>query len=201
MATTWWKRPWSPSMSPERKSIAAPEILRHALAGKAHQRRRDVDRDDLGAAPRRFDGEGAGAAAGIVEATAREVGGQAPEQGGPHPVATGANRGADPRRPARPRSGAARSRPRCGRNRSRSATGAPRRSDLGDQGGHQSNPRKSKMSRSRMARPSQGTVPAQSVAARRRYSAFTASSSGEFGISNSVAFFRRERRMTSRSGK
>ena len=43
--------------------------------------------------------------------------------------------------------------------------------------------------------------PPSSVAARRRYSFCTASSSGDGSISNSVDFFRRLRRITSRSGK
>ena len=79
-------------------------------------------------------------------------------------------------RPARPTSAAPRHRPRCGRNRSRSS---PRRSQIGGDS-HQSNPSRSKMSRSFIGSRDQAARcrPTASRASR-RYSSCTASSSGD----------------------
>ena len=150
------------------------EVGRYPLFRDADQGRRDVDRHDLGPASRRFDRQGPGAAAGVEDPATRQVGRQAGQQQGAHPIASGPHRGpnaADRRIRGEPLPGFGRGTVEIGL-------------DLGaalvvGHGTHQSKPRKSKMSRSRMARPSQGSVPAHSVAASRRYSFCTASSSGE----------------------
>ena len=64
-------------MSPTRQSTADAELLGRALAGEIDEGRRNVDRDHLGAAPGQFDGERAGAAAGVEHArAARSCGNQ-----------------------------------------------------------------------------------------------------------------------------
>ena len=150
------------------------------------------------AAPRRLDRERAGAAAGIEQPRAAQVVRQPVEQRAraSRRGRRGPWRGCG--RPARRRSAAPRHRPRCGRNRSRAR---PRRSQVG-QAAASVEPQQvedvavlHRRGRQRLAcRP-------RASAASRRYSSCTASSSGDGSISNSVDFFSRLRRITSRSGK
>ena len=83
-------------MSPTAKvMLPRAEAARSALLGKAHQGRGNVDRHDVGAAPRRLDRQGAGAAAGVQQAQPVHVGRQPGEQRSAHGVAPGAHGGAN----------------------------------------------------------------------------------------------------------
>ncbi len=80
-------------MSPTRQSMLSPSG--RAVAGDVDEAAGDIDRDHLGPAPRRLDAERPGAAAGIEQAQAGHVGGQPRQQHRAHPVAAGADGGAD----------------------------------------------------------------------------------------------------------
>ena len=101
------------------------QVAGQALAGQADQRRRQVDRDDLGAAPRRLDRE-------ARRCRSRHRAGAAPRRSSRQPVEQGARASGRGRRGrwrgcgrrVRPRSAATRPRRRCGRSRSAAARGA-----------------------------------------------------------------------------
>ena len=138
--------------------VAAPRPVPHgrSLAREFDERGRKVDRDDLRAAPRRSRPP-ARRCRSRHRGCARPCrsSGSQRSRVAPHLVAPGAHRGADAARPARPTSAASRPRPRCGRNRSRARPGAL---EVG-RGRHQSNPRRSKMSRSFIGLASSGSAP------------------------------------------
>ena len=169
-----------------------------ARAPRDDQRGRQVDRHHAGAAPRRLDRQRAGAATGVEQARAAHVQRQPRQQRVAHLVAAGAHGGADAARPARRRSAAPRPRPRCGRNRSRA-----RRAVRGRWRWTSVEPQQiedvavlQRLARStaRSARPE-----------RRRPAACIRSAPPPVpamaSISNSVDFFSRLLRITSRSGK
>ena len=143
---------------------ARSQLLRHPLARNADQRGRDVDGSHVRAA---LAASTASAPvpqpASRMRAPRRSVG-QEGEQRGPHPVAARAHRGADAahRRVGRQPLTMWRRRP--------VEVGFDLFAALEVAVAHQSNPRKSKMSRSFMERASQGSLPAQSWAASRIYS-------------------------------
>ena len=72
-------------MSPTRKSTL--QVAGQAVARQSDQRRREVDRGDLGPALRRFQRQHAGAASGVQQTQAAQVVGQPVQQGAAHPVA------------------------------------------------------------------------------------------------------------------
>src|SRR3954453_4682151 len=166
--------------------------MRRPIPGDTDELGRNIDADDLGTPPSGLDGKGSGAAAGVEEPHARHVVRELGEDLAAHGVAAGPYRGADPPKWSIRRHGGP------GLQRSAIEVGFEPADPVAiGERAHQSYPSRSKISRSMSDLASSGSTPAQSIAARRRYSFCTASTSGEASISNSVAFFRRLRRMTS----
>ncbi len=143
---------------------ALAEPFGYAFLRQGDECRRKIHRHHFSTALRRFDGECPGAAAGVEKPAAAQVFRHEAQQRGAHAVASGAHRGADAAH------GGIGGEPRPGISRRPVEIGFDLAAALGVAVSHQSNPRKSKISRSFMERASQGSEPAQSSAARRRYS-------------------------------
>ena len=174
----------------------AVQRLGDAPLGDLHKLRRDVDGGHPRAAAGQFLGHCAGAAARVQNAGAGQVLGQARQHDRAHPVAALAHRLADAghgrvgRQPL----------PCLGCGAVEIGLDPVTRGAVCGRRHHQSNPRSSKMSRSSSGCGVSASVPFHIRSARRMYSARHCTMSSSSGISKSVFFFRRDRRMASTSG-